>query len=199
VIREQRTMMLSIYKQYVMRMGKDRFEFVWRDRTIRERRRPGPSREVYEYHYLIEYYQRLFGKDRVLVLPFEQLRTDAVGFVGEIMRFIGRPAPATVTEEQENVALPSAAVAAIRYLNIVFRMIGIGTVFAGPISDRRSRRVRLVVLRALGVLLPKRLSTRTDQRWRQSALELAEGRFAESNKRTAELTGLDLGQYGYDI
>jgi hypothetical protein len=199
VIREQREMMLSIYKQNILRFGKDPFEHMWRERTIRERRRPGPSLEVYEYHDLIGYYMELFGPERVLVLPFEQLKTDAVGFVGEIQKFLGLPLPTEVPTDRDNVALPAAAISLVRYVNVFFRMLGIGTVFAGPIADKRSRRVRLAILKGAGPVLPRSWSRRIEKRWRETALELATGRFAESNRITSELTGLDLSRYGYDL
>jgi hypothetical protein len=95
--------------------------------------------------------------------------------------------------------LPAAAISAVRYVNIFFRMLGIGTVFAGPIADKRSRRIRLGILKGLGPVLPKSWSRRIEQGWRDTALRLATGRFAESNRITSELTGLDLAQYGYDL
>jgi sulfotransferase family protein len=199
VIREQRDMMLSVYKQHIMRFGKNTFDHMWRERTIREQRRPGPTYDMFEYHLMIGYYQKLFGADRVLVLPFEMLKQDAVAFVGEIQKFAGLPAPTEVPSSRDNVALAAAAVSIVRYVNILFRMVGIGTVFAGPIADKRSRRIRLGIIRALGPRLPKRWSRRIEDRWRDTALTIAAGRFAASNRIVEEITGLRLGRYGYDL
>jgi hypothetical protein len=199
VIREQRDMMLSVYKQHIMRFGKNTFDHMWRERTIREKRRPGPTYDMFEYHLMIGYYQKLFGAENVLVLPFEMLKSDAVGFVGEIQKFVGLPAPADVPISRDNVALASAAVTVVRYVNILFRMIGIGTVFAGPIADKRSRRIRLGIIRSLGPTLPKSWSKRVEERWRATALEIAAGRFARSNRKVEEMTRLDLSRYGYDL
>jgi hypothetical protein len=199
VIREQRDMMLSVYKQHIMRFGKNTFDHMWRERTIREQRRPGPTYDMFEYHLMIGYYQKLFGSDRVLVLPFEMLKKDAVGFVGEIQKFAGLPAPAEIPMSKDNVALPGAAVKVVRIVNMMFRMVGIGTAFAGPIADRRSRRIRLGIIRTLGPTLPKSWSKRVEDNWRKTALDIAAGRFARSNKLVEEITGLDLGRYGYDL
>ena len=199
VIREQGAMMLSVYKQYILRMGRDRYEDLWRERTPRERRRPGPNMEVFEYHHLIRYYQGLLGKDRVLVLPFELLCRDGTTFVARIMEFVGRPAPAEVPAERANVSLSPAGVEVARLLNIAFRMIGIESMFSGPIADRRARRMRLVILRALSPLLPDAMSKRMDEGWQRETLRLVAGRFAQSNLLTQELTGLDLASYGYDV
>lgn len=199
VIREQRDMMLSVYKQHVMRFGKNTFDHMWRERTIREQRRPGPTYDMFEYHLMIGYYQKLFGSDRVLVLPFEMLKEDAVGFVGDIQKFAGLPAPTDVPRERDNIALAAAAVSVVRYVNIAFRMVGIGTAFAGPIADRRSRRIRLGIIRSLGPRLPKSWSKRIEHGWRETAMTIAGGRFATSNGIVEEITGLDLGRYGYDL
>jgi hypothetical protein len=199
VIREQRDMMLSVYKQHIMRFGKNTFDHMWRERTIREKRRPGPTYDMFEYHLMIGYYQKLFGADRVLVLPFEMLKKDAVGFVGEIQKFAGLPAPADIPTSRDNVALPGAAVKVVRVVNILFRMVGIGTAFAGPIADKRSRRIRLGIIRTLGPTLPKSWSKRVEDRWRSTALDIAAGRFARSNRIVEEITGLDLGRFGYDL
>ena len=199
VIREQRDMMLSVYKQHVMRFGKNTFDHMWRERTIREKRRPGPTYDMFEYHLMIGYYQKLFGADRVLVLPFEMLKKDAVAFVGEIQRFAGLEAPAEIPMSKDNVAMPGAAVKVVRWVNMAMRMVGIGTAFAGPIADRRSRRIRLGIIRSLGPVLPKSWSKRVEDKWRATALDIAAGRFARSNRIVEEITGLDLGRYGYDL
>jgi hypothetical protein len=155
--------------------------------------------EVLEYHHLIRYYQELFGRDRVLVLPFEMLCTDARTFVARIMDFADRPEAAEVTTERENAALSPAGVEVTRLLNIVFRTIGIESTFAGPVADHPARRIRLVLLRAFSPRLPDAMSKRIEKGWRRETLRLVAGRFAESNLITQELTGVDLASYGYDV
>lgn len=199
VIREQRDMMLSSYRAHLMRFGHLRITQVWRKRTLRERRSPGRSLDYFEYHYLIRYYQQLFGPDRVLVLPYERLARDAKGFVGDIARFVGLPAPAEVAASRVNPGLNAGALALIRYLNSVMRKLGFARVFKGPLGDSRLRRARIKALRKIGERVPEWLSRRVETTWRAQIDELAEGRFATSNKITTDLTGIDLKAYGYDV
>jgi hypothetical protein len=199
VIREQRSMMLSVYRAHLMRFGHLRINQVWRKRTLRERRTPGRSLEYFEYHYLIRYYQQLFGPDRVLVLPYEKLASDATGFVGDIARFTGVPAPAEVPASRVNPGLNAGALWLIRYLNSAMRKVGFARAFKGPLGDSRLRRARIRALRKLGGRVPESFSKRVEARWRDEIDDLAEGRFAASNRITADLTGLDLKAYGYDV
>ena len=43
------------------------------------------------------------------------------------------------------------------------------------------------------------LSKPFDRRTREAVARVASGRFAESNRHTMKLTGLDLERYGYDV
>src|SRR5205823_3496785 len=91
VIREQRSMVVSEYTQYVREGGAMRpFEFI----------KPPKSKSMWvqwfdlrylRYHRLISYYHRLFGPERVLTLTYEQFAADPVAFASEIGRFTGRP------------------------------------------------------------------------------------------------------------
>ena len=199
VIREQRDMMLSVYKQHIMRFGKNTFDHMWRERTIREQRRPGPTYDMFEYHLMIGYYQKLFGSDRVLVLPFEMLKKDAVSFVGEIQKFAGLEAPAEIPMSKDNVALPGAAVKVVRirqhHVPHGRHRDGVRRADRGqaqppdPARDHPHARSDA----------PEEL---VEARRGQLAQDRARHRrrtFRASNKLVEEITGLDLGQYGYDL
>jgi hypothetical protein len=198
VIREQREMLLSVYKSQV-RFTTYTIAERWRDRTIRERRTPGPTLDYFAYHYLVAYYQKLFGAERVLVLPYELLRRDAVGFVARIARFVDVAPPTDVPNASVNVSLPAGLLHLNRYVNIVLRASGLSERFQGPIQERRLMRGHLKVLRKLAPLTPKAFSERVERRWRETIAELIHGRYAESNRLTAEATGLDLASFGYDV
>lgn len=199
VIREQKAMMLSTYKHHILRTGTRPLRRIWEERTLAQRRSAGPTLEVFEYHRLIGYYQKLFGSNRVLVMPFESLMSDPLRFVGQIADLVGLPKPTSVTEERENVALPALALAGVRRLNAFLTMIGLQRVVVGPPADSEIRRGKLEFVRAVGRYAPKSLSAPIERKWRAQIAELAAGRFGESNKITADLTGLDLGSLGYDM
>ena len=199
VIREQRDMMMSMYKQHIKNSGTEPVEDLWRKRTPRELRRPVPRLEVYEYHHLIAYYQELFGRDRVLVLPHEALRADPDAFVATICTFVGRPAPTDVPYTRENTAMPGVLVALLRWSNIAFRAIGQVGSFGGSIRSPRLRTARRRMVDAIGPKIPRFLSRRVDRKLDAAVKALAGDRFRDSNQITQELTELDLASYGYQV
>lgn len=199
VIREQRAMMASIYKQYVRTIGTLPPQRYWGEYSPEERRNnPVPGLEVFEYHRLIEYYQKLFGKDHVLVLAYEQLRDDPVEFVGRIRSFAGLDAVPAVPVDPENVALAGAIVPFVRYLNVVLRALGLLGPFGGPVRNGKLRNGLHRMYGRLSSWIPSALSQPYDKRLRKIVDGLGDERFARSNAITAELTGLDLKGYGYE-
>ena len=198
-IRDQRSMMMSVYKQYVTTSGTLPIGKMWRDYAPEERRRPFPGLEVFEYHHLIDYYQQLFGSDRVLVLPFELLKQDAAGFASEIASFAGTQAPAELPTTKQNVSNPGLLVSALRYSNLVLRAFGLAGPFGGPVTRETVRYFRYRMIDRIAPRVPKTLSRPYDKRLQATVDELADGRFGSSNQITAKLTGLDLASYGYDM
>lgn len=200
VIREQRDLMLSLYKQNVfVRSGHASFGSFWRQRVRPASDLPQRGIEVFEFHHLIRYYQRIFGVERVLVLPYELLRGDPHRFVSEIATFSGAPQPQDVPVEKEHASLPSASLVLLRYMNAVQSALGLRKLFTGKPEDRPFLRAKIKIVRATGGLAPKGVSKQIDARWRTEALEMTEGRFGVSNRLTEEATGLDLAGYGYDV
>jgi hypothetical protein len=197
VIREQRDMMLSMYKQYVKKSGTASVGKLWGKRTVQQRRRPGPSLDVYEYHHLIGYYQRLFGNDRVLVLPFELLLSEPLAFVSRICAFVGVARPGEVPAARANVGIPGITVPLLRATNTILRALGAVSSDGGPITARRLQRARMRVIRRVAPKLPKTLSRPFDRRLRASVEALVQDRFAESNALTSGLIAIDLASLGY--
>jgi len=188
VIREQRSIMISIYKGNVRRSGADSFRRFW-ERPFADDR---GSLRHFEYHLLIAHYRQVYGSDRVLVLPFELLRADPVAFVASISTFVGNPVPTDVPHERENVGMNAAATSALRYVDVALRTLRLGSVFEG----NAMRRMRQRVTARVGTSSGKR-SRRIEADWRAIAADLAGERFSNSNRITSELTGLDLGGLGY--
>ena len=199
VIREQRSMLASVYKQIVTTSGTSSAKRMWRDYSPEERRRPVPGLEVFEYHHLIDYYQRLFGKDRVLVLPFELLNEDTERFVKTICSFVDLPSPSDVPDVQENVSTPAALIGPIRLSNFVLRAFGLAAPFGGDVTRERIRYLRFDIIRSLGARIPAVLSRPFERGLAKMLRRIAEGRFAESNRITSDITGLDLGSLGYHV
>lgn len=197
-IREQIDMVLSVYKTEV-RWNTYSIEERFRDRSVIERREPQPTLDYFQYHHLIAYYQKLFGKERVLVLPYEHLRADPLAFLAQVTRFVDLPDPADVPTEGANVSSPAAFLAFMRYVNMVLHWPGLRRFFVGPLEERLALRALLRVFDNVGPVIPEPISKRVDRKWRARIEDLAGDRYAESNRITSDLTGLDLASLGYKV
>jgi hypothetical protein len=84
-IREQRRLLASLYMQYLLRGGS-----LSPQRFFDEASVLGYSHFsslTFEYHRLIQRYQKLFGKSRVLVLTQEQLEKNPAGYMEQLAAF----------------------------------------------------------------------------------------------------------------
>jgi hypothetical protein len=193
VIRRQLDMMLSLYKHHVRLGGTERIHEVWQPRTNRELRRPTPGLDVFEYHHLIAYYQKLFGQEHVLVLPYERIRGDATSFVGDICAFVGLPRPTEVPETIENPSVSAGGLVVARGMNMATQVVRMR-----PTGEAPKRR-RLRFIRKIDRVVPKGISRSVEERWREALTGVGTDRFAESNRITSELTGLDLASLDYIV
>src|SRR5207245_10490142 len=136
----------------------------------------------------------------VLSLGYEQFRSDPRSFVEQLARFAGRPLgdeqlDALPFGSKTNPGPPATAIAARRWLN------GLGVrsdlnpapPLASPAFWRLGKRIDRLSL------APGRAVAREEARLRRTVEEVVGDRYVESNRRTAELTGIDLGAYGWMI
>jgi hypothetical protein len=202
VVREQRAMIVSTYKQYVQVGGAcslERFLDPARDRSERV---PLFDGRHFEYHWLVERYRALFGDDQVLTLPYDLFVREARGFVERIADFAGRPIPGDVLDRlrygrRSNQARSALTIASVRRLNKVSVRTEVNP---APLAEwRAAERLSRWIQRngALDGRLTRPLEERSQARLRGVVEEWAGDRYAESNRRLAELTGFDLGAYGW--
>ena len=202
VLREQQAAIVSNYKRYVRAGGPG---------TLREFMLPPQSSNLrvplfdfrhFEYHHLIRRYHELFGADRVLTLAYEQFVRDPQPFVNAIAEFAGvsvgpRRVQNLPYDVKEQETFSPAALLTMRPLNHFVR----SEVNPTPTIDLRNhRRLKHVAKsRALNVLVPGPLAHHREAKLERVAAELIGDRYVESNRITAELTGLDLAGYGYPV
>lgn len=197
VIREQRSMMRSAYKQRIKQWGTETPERLWRDHAGKGLRWPVPTLEAYEYHDLIACYQELFGSGQVCVLPYELLRTDPAAFLAAVCRHAGLGPPARVPEGHENPSVPGMLLGLLRTTNKLWRALGLAPNNGGPFAENRLEMPRRKAILWVQGRVPRAWSRRAERRLDAEIAALAGDRFCESNRRTEALTGLDLGSYGY--
>ncbi len=199
VVREQRAIILSTYKQYVRAGGAATLEQFLDPPRTKSRRVPWFDFRYFEYDRLLRRYRDLFGPDRLLCLPFEQFVADGPSFVAAIARFAGPPLPDPVLAalpfgERSNRA-PSAA-----KIELVRRRNRLGTrselnpspILSEAVFDRIPRKLLRGALRPRG-------GARLERDLRQRVWVLVGERYAESNGRTARLVDVDLAAYGWPV
>jgi hypothetical protein len=200
VIREQRSMIRSTYKQYVREGGALPVDRFMRPPTSKSMRVPLFDLRHFEYHHLIGYYRRLFGPEAVLALAFEQFVADGRAFAARIGEFAGAPLPEETLASLPYDARPKAAPTAVgvawrRRLNL----LGV-TTDLNPSPLLPSRLIKRLALNAgRPEHVPRRIERRQEAKLRETIASVVGERYAESNRLTAELTGIDLGALGWSI
>ena len=202
VIREQRAMIVAVYKQYVKAGGTasvSQFLQPSRDRAARANLF---DLSFFEYEHLLRYYRGLFGSERVLVMPFEAFVRDGRAFVERIGAFTGRPFPDAFLSglaygTRDNKSISVLSIATLRQVN---RFAPRTELNPGPALESRTAAWLSKRLKKPNVLerpFADRLAAGADARLRRVVEAIVGDRYAESNRATAELTGLDLASYGW--
>jgi hypothetical protein len=122
VLREQRSMIVSSYREYVRMGGTTKFSRFLLDPNVSEgfvddaSPRNSHAVEFFKYSRLVGLYQELFGTENVHVDLMERLKSDGFGFRDDLCGFlgVGRFAP---PDEAANVQLSDAALGVLRRLN----------------------------------------------------------------------------------
>lgn len=196
VIREQKEMIRSIYKFLVCgwqgRLSA-RIEQFLDQSPLQDGYSPLFKLDYLEYHQLIRYYQELFGKSSVLVLPYELFRDDPLHFINQIRNFSGLETIDSIAEYQINVS-PSAAICSIR--RVTNRFI-VSPNKPGTVS-RNEKRVAALVSK-LKRYIPGSIQEKAEKTLIQKINQAVDGVYAESNQTTSKLTGLNLGKLGYEM
>jgi hypothetical protein len=200
VVREQRAAILATYKQYVASGG-----LLSLDRYLRA----GGSTphwpfelDQFAYDRLIEHYHRRFGPERVLALPFELFVRDGRDFVSRIVRFAGATSDDAVVAAlpfgaRENPANPPLYVAVKRRVNPLLRHRL--TPWGAIHPKKGAGRLLVRTLWNAADRAPARLNAHVEEGMRAAVAGAAGDHYRESNARTSELIGIDLGDYGYDL
>ena len=200
VIRKQRDMLHSNYRQYVVDGGACKLESYLHPAALGNSRVPAFTPAYFEYDRLIRCYRRLFDANDLLVLPYEMLGARPRAFLQAIERFAGVPPgaqPAPIDESFVNPGRSAIGIALLRWANRLAHRNDLNPAplvesaalsrFGGRLAGTTDRR------------LPRRLGTGLDHRQRAIIAAYARDRYGDSNRRTSALSGLDLAEWGYDV
>jgi hypothetical protein len=200
VVREQYDYLLSVYGFYVCITGATRSSF---SRWLRDQLELGILDKI-RYHGLVQMYQRLYPREAVAVVPFELLKRNPDRFRQQILSFAGlRQRPGQQVDMGRRVLQGSRLYYMIlitRALNVAYIpfevLKGLGF---GELNDFTIRAWAALRQRTTNPLL-RRIFAGTRKvevpAWFRAACDPA---IRESNRRLAQLTGLDLGALGYRV
>jgi len=205
VIREQQSVIVSTYKQYVKAGGAATLQAFLEPAADQGWRVPTFDYEYFEYDHLLGYYRSLFGAESVLVLPYEQLVRDRREFVTRVADFAERPVPEDVLErmlraKRTNPAQSALMIRATRPLNHFGPRNELNP---SPLFD--SKRIADLAAQLRKKVDPsdlratRPLAERSERRLRDAVAAAVGDRYANSNRVTAELFGLDLESYGWPV
>ena len=192
VFREQAEMVASAYGQHIRVGGRSSLDAFLK-------REPGFDcycrMDFLEYDRMVGRYQELFGAENILALPFEMLRGCISDFASRIFDFIGLPTPPEIDAHVINAGFGALTLEIRRRLN---RFLTPWTYFDGP-RPPLGYRAGEWASNALERILPHALHQSRERRLKEIATAAVGERFAESNRRTSEMIGIDLASYGYPV
>jgi hypothetical protein len=192
-IREQKSMAISAFREYIALGGTLKLKDFIGVGDEPMSYTPILREDFLTYHYVVDYYQRLYGRENVLVLPIEQLQRDRAGYVQTLRRFCACPGEFNTDAAPNRVGWSAITLAARRTLNPLVPI--------SPLTSGDRQILNRLAKRLCGAIdhLPRRWSAAIERRWKDQVARRYAGTFGESNRRLAELTGLDLAALGYDL
>ncbi|MEQ9643314.1 MAG: hypothetical protein RIM84_25060 [Alphaproteobacteria bacterium] len=198
VIRRQADILLSFYKVYVQVGGHLSLADYVAPPSGGRLRMPRFDFAHFAYHRLIGHYQALFGVERVMVQPFEDIASRPETVARHIARFAGlETVPDVAAARRVNASLSGLTVAMKRRLNPFFlrdAANGYSPLAIPGLSEAGNAGFIWLDRR-----LPAGWRTASDRRLAAKVARLAAGRYAASNRATQDLTDLDLATRGYDV
>lgn len=192
-IRKQEEIIDSIYRQYVYQGGVTSFkEFIYGIKSYKLAAQPF-NMDFLNFQNLIEHYQMLFGKENVLVLPYEMLRQDRKALNDKIIQFCGAESLNEGKKvNQRNVSLSNFSTGLIRALNpYLSNSMSPRHLISHKISSKNLKKLFQVIIEPYFlryIAKKKNYASKKD-------LEFIRNYYRESNKNL----DLNLEELGYSI
>lgn len=195
-IREQKSYILSQYFQYLTYGGIESLKDYMNNRSHKI---PSFSPHFHTYNWLIKEYRTLFGKENVLVLPYEMFKSSPKEYIKHLSSFIKRDIQ--IEDEKfrikHNLQQHFFTIYYLRKLNFL-RYSNVNNYF----SKWKNNYTKFLVNQFYH-LFNKFVSTSRHQKTKAELLNYIErwvgDKYVESNKELSELIGIDLSKYGYKI
>lgn len=197
IVREQRNLIRSLYKTLV----------IWgMPHSIKRLLTPQNTSLVPQFNFdflrfdlITAYYQELFGRDNVLVLPYEAFAEAPQAFVENILDHTGCKKTAAFAQlpwkKKLNKNQPLLNIHLQRLKNL---LLSTPFNYAGPLASTEAR-TAASIKNSKKNPFPAFTKTWLEDDFRQKVSKIFDGQFSASNRSLELLTGLQLHQYGYDV
>jgi hypothetical protein len=193
-IREQKSMALSLYREYLKQGGVHDIESFIGKRQHDPGFRPHCDPDFFLYDQPVELYQSLFGKEQVLVLPYELLRSRPKEYLKKFTDFCGTPEISPpLASRATNVGRGALAGALRRPFN---RLLGTSPI-APPSGLYRELLNRLEQL--ISRATPMWLDRRVERKLKRHIAYVMKDRYDTSNRTLSSLIDIDLEELGYSV
>ncbi|MFP4099094.1 hypothetical protein [Coleofasciculus sp.] len=185
VIREQKSMLLSAYRQHVGMGHTSSIQKYIGTGSTQSGSTPICQLQFLNFDELIEYYQKLFGRDNVIVLPFELLKKDVKTFFDKLNDFTGASGSIDYSKKGKNVGIKGVKLATLRQLNFLF-------------PPYRQINIKYKVAEAAARVLPHKIHESIENSLQEFIAQRVGDSYRQSNQRTSQLIGINLAEFGYD-
>ena len=198
MIREQNSLLMSNYFQYLKEGGVRNIENYLNSKY--DARVPNLSENYFQFHHMILAYQNLFGKENVLVMPYETFNFDKVVFMNQLSLFLNEDIH--VASEKFSVKHNTKS---HHYINYHFRWLNYFIYSSSSLNGANALKYPLIKTFALKFknLMFYFSSPKMDKKTKRNLQDKVEkwsyGKFVESNRITSDLIGLDLSTLGYSV
>lgn len=205
IIRDQVSMIISTYKQYVKVGGTSPLVNYLQPPMCGRQRIPLFDWDHFKYHRLIKYYLELFGHSQVLVLPYEFFLNNPVKFISRIIQFCERDINIERIESlpyeiKANESLSAISLALKRRVNrIVSHRDRLNQGALIPVSLPMSCQKLKLYWQFWDSITPQSLKKASDNQLEIRVRKLVGERYKQSNAYLSAMLNLDLRQYRYDL
>jgi len=194
VVREQRSILQSNFKQYIRMGGTCTLEEYltppWDGRV------PHFRLDNFCYHHLLDYYGKLLGKEQVLALPYELLRSDPHEFSGALLDFMGLEQRNLGPEVFEQTVNPSMNDLQVRLKRWVNKLSGNDSLHpVKPLAPNLAAWLFAKIDALSGPAWAERYSSAMPERIES----LIGDHYCESNRKLQDWMSCDLSKLGYRL
>ncbi len=194
-IREQKDFLLSNYFQYLSVGGTRnlaRYLSYEYDGKL-----PGFSPSHILYVPLIKEYHRLFGKENVLIMPYELFRKTPKNYIKNLSDFVGKHIE--VPDDEFRVTVNKNRYQYLRYYLRILNIFKYKSSLNGysPLSNRFTSKLAFLLQKLIMIVFPRRLNRQLTRKLKVEIENWTGDRYVATNKELSDLIGFDLSQYGY--